>query len=409
MIEDLLTNYVFEKLDKQIVNKVPFCLFISILLYLLLYPFAYVQSILVIATPILFLMFLISSIYFNKEVSQLANKMWSRIDVKKVLGRMTDIYENGDSYLKDIKLSENHSLRNFGFLSGVTLTLTLIVVFLQLVFFIPLENKLVMIPIEAIVGIFLLYDIAKSELIEEPEQEGSMTVVNDIMATYLVENSSRQLTNDYRLSKILFTLTTRLISPLIYFNFPKMTFKEMFVYRNPKLIEFLKQLNQGRGDLQVRQTDGDSLANVLVTDKDCDKLSDIAEKENSIVFPYLLNPEYKFTDSHKKWTSLQVIRRHDNNRNKQTTLQTKDEKAGIANEEPVGQIYIHAFRIPRVRVDRGSGRPKEIEPQRDVLMLMMMGERSPILYLHTKITAMALPCPVQRAIDEMLEEERRKK
>ncbi len=415
MIEDLLTSYIFEKLDKQIVNKVPYCLFFALLIY---YFFNF-QNIALFLAPISFIVFIVSSIYFNSEVSELATKMWTNIDVKDVLRRMTNIYEKGDSFLKDLKLSKTPRIGITGFIAGLALTITLTTVFLLLLYYIPLGTKQIIIPVTVIVAIFLLYDVAKAELIEEPKEENNnLTLANDVMSKYLVENS--QGSSNSNVSQMLFTFVTRVISPLIYFSFPKMTYKETFVYSNPKLREYIKQISRGDGDLQLKRTDGFSLDALLVTDENCDKLSDIAEKQHSIVFPYLLNPDYKFSDYSnkketpiKKWTALQVIRKQSTkgqtiseaSTSEPTTnknSKNREPKKKII-EEPVGQVFIHAFRIPRVKVDRGHGRPKEVEHQRDVLMIMMMGERSSIQYIFTKISTMSLPCPVQKVIDEMLE------
>lgn len=399
MIEDLLTSYIFEKLDKQIINKVPYCIFFA----LLIYYFFKVQSTAIILTTIFFVVFLISSFYFNYEVSTIADKMWTNIDVKQTLGRITDIYEKGDSLLKDMKLGRQSALVVSGFLSGVSLTITLTTAFLLLIYYIPLANKQIIIPIAVIVAMFLIYDVAKTELIEEPEKDNNLTMVNDVMNAYLVENSTRRWSSNEKVSKMALALVSRVISPIMYYDFPKMTYKEIFVYRNPKLCEFIKQLCQGHGNLRLKQTDGFSVEVLLVTDRDCDKLSDIVEKEHSTVFPYLLDPEYKFLDSsHKKWTSLQVIKKPTNKESTERS-EVSESKTQSTPEEPVGQIFVHAFRIPRVIVDHGRGKPKEKEPQRDVLMFMMMGERSSIQYIYTKVSAMALMCPVQKVISEMEE------
>ena len=379
MIEDFLTSYIFEKLDKQIINKVPYC----ILFALLTYYFFDFQSTAIILTPVFFAIFLVSSVFFNFEVAVLANKMWVKMDFKKVYGRMTDIYEKGDSWLKDMKLSKQRALSSTGFLSGIALTVTLTLVFLLLLYYVPFGNKQVIVPVAVIVAIFLMYDVAKTDLIEEPEKENNFTIVYDVMNTYLIENSSRKLSSNSAVPKMLFTLVTRIISPLIYYSFPKMSYKELFVYNNPKLREFIKQLNQGHGNLRLKQSEGYSVDGFLVSE-DCDRLSDIVEKMPNEVFPYLLNPDYKFSDTvKKKWIALQVLKK-----------QSK-------SKEPVGQMFIHMFRIPRVVNKRNRGKQKEIEREREVFMFTMMGERSSIQYIYTKISAIALQCPVNKVISEM--------
>ena len=379
MIEDFLTSYIFEKLDKQIINKVPYC----ILFALLTYYFFDFQSTAIILTPVFFAIFLVSSVFFNFEVAVLANKMWVKMDFKKVYGRMTDIYEKGDSWLKDMKLSKQRALSSTGFLSGIALTVTLTLVFLLLLYYVPFGNKQVIVPVAVIVAIFLMYDVAKTDLIEEPEKENNFTIVYDVMNTYLIENSSRKLSSNSAVPKMLFTLVTRIISPLIYYSFPKMSYKELFVYNNPKLREFIKQLNQGHGNLRLKQSEGYSVDGFLVSE-DCDRLSDIVEKMPNEVFPYLLNPDYKFSDTvKKKWIALQVLKK-----------QSK-------SKEPVGQMFIHMFRIPRVVNKRNRGKQKEIEREREVFMFTMMGERGSIQYIYTKISAIALQCPVNKVISEM--------
>ena len=181
---------------------------------------------------------------------------------------------------------------------------------------------------------------------------------------------------------MLLTIVARVISPIIYYEFPKMTYKELFVYSNPKLIDFIKQLTKGHGNLRLKQVDGYSVDGFLVSE-DTDRLSDLVDKLPNETFPYLLNPDYKFSDSvKKKWIALQVLKK-----------QSK-------NKEPVGQIFIHMFRIPKEPSKRNGIRNWK-ERKREVYMFMMMGERSSIMYIHTKISAVSLQCPVNKVISDM--------
>jgi hypothetical protein len=112
-----------------------------------------------------------------------------------------------------------------------------------------------------------------------------------------------------------------------------------------------------------------------------DKLSDIVDKLPDETFPYLLNPDYTFSDTaKKKWIALQVLKK-----------QSKD-------KEPVGQIFIHMFRVPK---DKGKVNRNFQERKREVYMFIMFGERSSILYIHTKINALSLRCQVHKVISEM--------
>jgi hypothetical protein len=243
----------------------------------------------------------------------------------------------------------------------------------------PLGNKQLIIPFAIVVGIFLMYDIAKGELIEEPQEENNFTQVYDVMNTYMVENSSTKLSTDSKIPKAVFSIITRVIGPLIYYTFPKFTFKSLFVYNNPQLREFIKQLSQGHRNIRLKQIDGCSLEDFFVKEDCSDETDDLEDKLPNDLFPYLFKSDYKFSDKDKKrWIALQVLRK-----------QSKD-------KEPVGQMFIHMFKTlePRVEI------PYRIKPrmkERIVLMFMIMGERSTIQYITTKINTMAVQYQQKRS------------
>jgi Ca2+/Na+ antiporter len=380
VIEEILTSYVFEKLNKQIIRKLPYCLFFALLIHLLIGK----NDVFLILAPIFFVAFLIFSPYFNYEVNKTTGKLWSNLDFKGIITMISRIFEGGASWLKDMGIAKKKALIISGFLSGIFFSFTLTLVFLLFLNSISL-NTAVLVAFTIIVALYIVQDVAKPNLLEEPEKENKLSLMYDVMDAYIVENSLRSLPLSRTISKVGFVLLTRTIAPLTYFSLPKFAYKEMIVFNNSELKQYLRRYIEGQEDVRLKWEDGQSFDNFFVTDDNYENISVFSNRSPKEIFPYLLNPQHTYSGKdRKKWIALTILKKQS------------------GREATVGQVFIHMFRgkftttTPRPHSQDFDGKPKK----REILLFIFLGERSIVQYLETRIGTMTIKCPLNKLAGE---------
>ena len=96
-------SYVFDRLDKQIIRRVPYCLLFSLVLYVFFRPGFFVFPIL----SLLLVLFAFSTVFFNRRINSALEDLLMDVDFKGFVKKMASIFEGGASLLDDIKASEN--------------------------------------------------------------------------------------------------------------------------------------------------------------------------------------------------------------------------------------------------------------------------------------------------------------
>jgi hypothetical protein len=380
MIEELLTAYFFKKMSKQMIQKVPYCLLFALTISF----FHNDESFVLILAPSFLVAFLISSSYFNYEVNKMSENLWSNLKIKGVIREISRIFEGGASYVRDMKISKKKPLIVSGFLSGFFFLLTLTSAFLLLLGELHLQSTLI-VAFSVVTVIYLMQDMAKPNLLEEPEKESRFSILYDAMNAYLVENPLQSVPVSSKVSKIGLALGVRLLGPLTYVSFPKFAYRELIVFNNNDLRELLRRYYLGHDNIRLNFADGQSLDNFFVTDTNYENVTVLSEKSPKEVFPYLLNPDYSYSpDDRKKWTALSILKKQS------------------GKEVVVGHLFLHMFRgkyattKPRLHTQDFDGKPK----RKEIVLFTMLGDRSTVHYLETRISSITARCPLDKLVWE---------
>jgi hypothetical protein len=378
MIADLVKSYLFEKLDKQIAVKIPYCLFIAIIVYFasglpyidsakyLPYPFIIVGS---------FAFFLLTSIIFNWQVGRvISGNMLGGLDMAQTVKKLRSIYDGKNSLLDDFDASKNPVMIVSGFISGSLLCVFFVSVFLALLYHYP-EDQVD--PIAGVGALFLIlylyYDIGKSPLKDE-EAGPRNEFFADLFQIYAVKNSLRKLRHG---SEAALYFVSRLLGPLTNLQMPKFACRTILVYQNPALDRLIQGLSQELDGLSGRHSGGMSVPKML-TEKG-EKITLLAERSQSENFPYLLDPEYKYPtkDDRRVWSAMSMV------------------YSGEGKEKIACHVFIHKFRAFFVkRYVRNVGRAQEVKADpRDAYLFILIGDRSRVEYLLTKIELVSPKVP----------------
>ncbi len=394
MIEQLLTSFIFDKLNKQVVKKIPVCLLFALLVNLI---FGKIGSLEIVATAT-FIVFLVFSIYFNYRVSKVSENIWNDMNFNKIIGKISSIYEGGQSWVKDIDITRPSFLLT-GFFSGIFLTISLSSVFLLLLEKLPLDTTLLIV-FSLVTALYIFLDSAKGELLEEPEGENKSTFLYDFMDTYMVENTVRKLSIDTMVSRVGLSLLAPVISPLTYFKFPKMTFKEMVVWKNDDLTSLLTKYTEANDDFYFKHEGGKVLGDVLAIENKTENITIFSEESQKKILPYLLDPDFteeqkKNPDNERKWAAFSIQKRVKKPRKK------AKEKADTELEyeyKTIGHIFIHGFKGRLLVRENENNRYPLIAKRKDVLLIMLLGDRSNAEFIENTVNRIAVKVPLERMV-----------
>lgn len=380
MLADFIKSYMFEKLDKQIAIKIPYCLFIAVVIFFasslanldwlkqLPFPFIIVGS---------FAFFLLTSIIFNRYLNRiLSGNILGNLDLAQTVKKMRSIYDGKASLLDDFNASKNAGMIVAGFLSGILLCIYFVSLFLALLYYYPSTE---VIPVAGVGALFLMlyfyYDAGKSPLQQDDKQEKN-TFLTDLFQVYAVKNSLKKIK---RKSEAGLYFVSRLLGPLANLQMPKFAFRTIMVYENPALDEFIENLLKSQDGLIGKQSGGESIPNLLTAKPE--KITLLIERSQLENFPYLLNPDYKYPDKddHRKWTAVTLF------------------EEGSEKEKVICRIFIHkhkAFFVKRYVRNSHKAVEAKADP-RDAFLFFIIGERSQVEYLLTKIELVSTKVPTE--------------
>jgi hypothetical protein len=379
MIEQLLTSYVLEKLNKQIIKKIPYALFFALLINLVFN----IQTSVTVITISSFVGFLIFSSVFNNYLSKASERIWKNMDCKAIVGKIYSIFEDGQSWLKDIGSARTRIITISGFISGLLFTITLSSIFVLFLSIVTID-KVVLFAFIIITSIYIVQDAVKANLLEEPESENKSPLSYDVMDTYLLKNSI-ELKN--RNSRVALSFIAPIFGPLIFFSFPKTSFKQLTILYNDQIRDLLRKYQKGEENFFFRHEDGHELEDLFVFDNNIENINIFSSRGQKDILPYLFDPNYVYpskdkSQENKMWAAFSIIRK-------------SQEKENV-----LGHIFIHSFKgielTTKIQPHTSDydGKPK----RKEILLIMILGQRSIVNYLETKITLISAKAPLERLI-----------
>jgi hypothetical protein len=381
LLADLVESYLFEGLDKQLVKRIPYALFLSVLVYLVLKigtlgsfetSFAFV-----IIGPS-FLIFVITSYQFGKVTSGiLASELYDQ-DFKKFLGKIQGIYEGRDSLLGDIDGVRDWKLLAVGLVSGLTLTVFLSSVILFGIFYAQLSIPFAGMAL-VLTTLYLYYDIAKAPIFESPEAEQKNPFAFDAFESYTVTNSMSRIPFG---SKNLVFLAGKFLGPLANINVPKFGFEAPLVYETPELVSEVRHLAEcgEKSEVCLKHEAGLSMDQFFLDEGVAkgERITVTLEKSPRALYPYLLDPNYVYSDKEtRRWMAFCISEK--------------------ASNRVLGRIFMHKFRAVSIkrRLRRGSGGGR-IDPDfqdRSAIQFVLIGDRGYIQYFKSRIEVLTTKVP----------------
>ena len=375
MIEELVSSYAMKKFDKQIICKIPYCLLVAFLIYY----FVNLQGIEWIAT-FSFIVFLVSAAAFNWRIRKSLDNVWGNLNFKELVKKFSSIYEGQASFIGDIGITKKSIFVVTGCISGLAFFSTMTAIFILFMKYAQL-SKLLVVGFGIVATVYIIQDLVKNGFFQEdseaktPSQSTSM--MYDFMEKYIVENSKQASVGNFAY-RVLLGIAVKATGPLTYVTLPKFANSEITVYNDKEVEETIGSFTHGDKSLQLQDEQGLSFSNFFTAKSGghflCESITVLAKDSPREVFPYILNPDYTQPERDiKRWASFRII---EVNKNK---------------SRPVGTLFLHMFRGANVSTKRKLHRIPD--PMHEMIYFYIVGERSYVNYLKTKIEMNAAKVP----------------
>jgi len=370
MIGELLISYVFDRLDKQIIRRIPYALLISLFIHLM----TLIEPLLIPLAIISLVGFLLSTTLFNVLLNKAIENILLNIDFRETTKQLANIFEGRASLVDDIKAQENMKVITLAILGGTFLTTLLSTFFLMILNYFNIGKELV-IPMIIVLFIYAYQDSAEADLLKEyPSKKAENSFMQDIAQTYLIDNSLTKLPTK-SLKIVILKISSRIFGPLCHLTAPKIHSDILLVYNNRDAASFIKELAKENSSLKLRHEQGQSIENFFVSNLgNLQSITCLREKTPREVFPYFFDPNYSYQEKHGKWTALSII----------------------VDNKVRGYLFIHMFKgvYLRRRIRKSQRKPVEQEPQqKEALLFIFIGERKYVIYLKTRIETLTIKYP----------------
>jgi len=372
MIDDLIKHMLFEKLGRQMVGKLLYSACISLALYLFVHPTVSFDSFpLSLAIPLTLAVFLLSTILFHHYLNKEYQNALLCTDIRKVREKRGKIFMGGHSLLDDIRPSDNKRLVVLGFTSGISSFILLVVGVYTFLAASKLGSGSVFL-FFVLSLVYVMYDSLSSGYVEVEDKGGYLA---DLVEKYAITNTLAKI-SDRGAINILSKPLYRVLAPPAQLDVPKIKFDSIHVYKDNRIFDFLE--NRLGSEFQIKHEDGLSLGQ-LRTITNCEKATSLIEKSPIENFPYIIDPDYKFTGNNReRWSFISISR-------------LEKEKSKM-----VGGIFIHCFKGAKIKrkikvVSRARVK-YEYKPSK-TLLFMFFGEKSVVEYVKSEIELISPKVP----------------
>lgn len=295
-ISGIALNFAFEKINAQIINKIPYALIISCLIFLfpltndLIFSQNYDQ--IKIAAVIIFLIaiFFIFSTKYNSFLNAAFGKQFFNFnEFRKFIGKISNVYMNHDSAVIDVIDSSNSKYFFYAALAGSILTIIFTVIIMELFMLFSIEIPLILTMV-IFSCLYIYQDICSDNYEIKKSNNANGKLTRGIIDQYFIQNSLDSLKIHNRAAPLLY-IFSRLIGPVTYLKLPKFTFEESVIYKNNAVKNKILSYTDENSSIEFIRQEG----------MDLDSFIDFTEGslfyeiiDNSLIesFPYLFNPEF---------------------------------------------------------------------------------------------------------------------
>ncbi len=379
ILKELLKPYFLENLDKQILNKIPYC-FVSSFVLFSLYTTQiqhFLQNWLLILLVGSFFLSVIGTAVFNYSISKSLENFFIYLDIKSFREKLISIYEGKTSFFDDIGPLSWLETGSF-LLSGIALSVFLIVFFLALLSYLMLNHTIVTL-LAFLASLYIFYqDILGANLINNSYQkEDRNPFLTDIMEKYVVSNFLEKLPGKRSLYEITMKLASRFLGTPIKVNIPNLAFSTLLVYKNRNIDDLLKKYihEKTKNQIYLKHLDGlnPSVIFQIKTQNPSgiERISLLKERSALENFPYLFDPSYEYNENDsRKWSMFAIVEKSNK------------------SEKILGYVFVHIFKGAHLKrkLKKISTRPIKIEGElRTIYFFIFLGSRGEINYLKREI------------------------
>lgn len=405
---DLINSFIFEKVDKQILFKIPYCLLFALIVILFkaqiiqYSPIIPAQIKYFISLPIftiilliVLVLFLIFTYNINSSINNQIDNAFDNIEWDTFQEKFSKIFEGQDSLIRDIKNSFDYCFILKGIIAGFSLTLLFFLMFLYGLYYINLTNEFILIAIIILIIYIFSEVLQHSPLKDLRSNQKETSVFSDMLNLYTFDNTFRDIPVEKIHGRIILHVMARIFSPIILINEPSFMVDKLVIYWNPTIIDIIKnytikenpQLNHyfklSKSNLKNKNKyehlENTQIIEKFLNEKVGESIKNLFEKSPIVVFPYLLKPSIAGeqeanteADSQegksKQWLVLQVI--------------SKEQP-----EKIIGYVIIHSFRgLPRkIKLKpRRKHVPFTKTEQVQIFHMIFYGKREFMSYLRTQ-------------------------
>lgn len=252
LFSDVIDNYIFEKLDKQILGKLPYCLFLALGFSILIQIFEKIQNFSSVAINFDFLsliffvllveyliIFLYLTYRLNVDINEYLEKCYINVDWQGFHEQFSDIFEGQRSLIKDIRNSIDDAFIRRALLSGIVFTYVCTWGFFAILNFLHLSFEIIVIAL-IVVTIFIFQEILKDSPFKDLQKNTKETALfTDMAEMYTIDNSIKDSVFTKHQSRLLLQIIARLIGPIIFINEPNFMVDRLLIYWNEEINKIL--------------------------------------------------------------------------------------------------------------------------------------------------------------------------
>jgi len=293
MIETLFKFLSFDKIDKQLVKKIPYHLFIF-LLFSIFGIFTFPEQTVQIILFISLFSFMVFNGLFNRRLNQHFKDYLDYAEFDSFISNLSGILDGTKSLFSE-GYDKWKVAKTFGLmiLSGGSLFIFNMSVFALLFYYFEITIAIQYL----IVGILLFFiysDLSKLDFLDQDETlKQKHSFLLDIMEKFTVTNPMEKLPFSIALRYLVF-FCLRLISPIAIFKFPPPYSKVLFYYREPDfdnmIMDYVKA-KEGIVFKELKKERSFSLHTIL-TNKNPSSLLTLQDRNVKRSFPFLFDPHY---------------------------------------------------------------------------------------------------------------------
>lgn len=380
LLETLINFLDFEKIDKQLMKKIPYFLLLFLILSIL-HPLKFSVSFIQTVLFVSLVSFMFFNVIFNYRINNYFRDYLDYADFDKFITRFSGILE-GTSTLISEGYDKQKVALTFALilLSGGSLLVFFLSVFSLLFYYVEVRTG-IQILMSGILLFFVFGDLSKLDFTDSGERKKYSFSV-ELLEKFTITNPIKKIPFGSFAQYIIF-FCLRLISPVANINFTPPYSNILFFYRNKDIDNLIKKYvhsDEGIVFEELEEKRSYSLNTIFTNDK-VPSLITVKQNSTKQLFPFLFDPDF-----------YNNIKKNKNNNDikpdpkiKYTVLKVKS-VTERGYKETVGYLFINLFNGIKIKrtydVRFFSGPRNNTEPhigkevkKKVVYCIFLMGKR----------------------------------